>query len=101
MPSYLDLELAVAAYKLVREQLKVKTGESVLITTDSVSDFRVAEEIAKAAQSLGAKVMLAWHTTPEGYGQVTESYLPEPLIACIPHTDVWIELNNQWLLYST
>ena len=28
--------------------VKVKKGESVLITIDSVSDFRVAEEIAKS-----------------------------------------------------
>jgi len=27
-------------------------------------------------------------------------YLPEPLIACADKTDVWIELNEQWLLYS-
>jgi leucyl aminopeptidase (aminopeptidase T) len=101
MPTRLDLELSTAAYKLVHDQLKVKQGESVLISIDSVSDFRVAEEIAKVAQSFGAKVLLAWHSTPEGYGQVTEAYLPEPLIACIPNTDVWIELNNQWLLYST
>jgi leucyl aminopeptidase (aminopeptidase T) len=101
LPSRLDLELSTAAHKLIRDQIKVSPGESVLITTDSISDFRVAEEIAKAAESAGGKVMLAWHSTPEGYGQVTEAYLPEPLIACIPNTDVWIELNSQWLLYST
>lgn len=100
MPTKLDLELCVAAHKLVRDQLKVKAGESVLITIDSAAQFRVAEEIAKAAETLGTKVMVAWHSTPEGYGQVTEAFLPEPLIQCIPHTDVWIELNNQWLLYS-
>lgn len=100
MPSYMDLELAQAAYKLVHDQIRLKKGESVLITSDSISDFRVTEEIAKMCEALGGKVMVAWHTTPVGYGAVTEPYLPEPLIACADKTDVWIELNNQWLLYS-
>ncbi|MBU5313121.1 hypothetical protein KQI38_13840 [Tissierella carlieri] len=100
MPKYMDMELAQAAYKLMHDMVKVKKGESVLITIDSVSDFRVAEEIAKMSEALGAKVMVAWHSTPKGYGALTMPYLPEPLIACADKTDVWIELNDQWLLYS-
>jgi len=100
MPSYLDLELSKAAYKLMHDLVKIKKGESVLITADSKSDFRVSEEIAKMSEALGAKVMLAWHTTPVGYGSLTMPYLPEPLIACADKTDVWIEMNDQWLLYS-
>lgn len=100
MPSYLDLELAQASYKLMHDQVKVKKGESVLITIDSKADFRVAEEIAKVSEILGAKVMVAWHSTPKGYGALTMPYLPEPLIACVDKTDVWIEMNDQWLLYS-
>ncbi len=100
MPNFLDLELTQAAYKLMHDQVCLQKGESVLITIDSVSDFRVAEEIAKISEALGGKVMLAWHTTPKGYGALTMPYLPEPLIACADKTDVWIELNDQWLLYS-
>ena len=100
MASYMDLELAKTAYVLMHDLVKVKKGESVLITTDSVSDFRVAEEIAKMSEALGAKTMLAWHSTPVGYGALTMPYLPDPLIACADKTDVWIELNDQWLLYS-
>ena len=71
MPKYMDMELAQAAYKLMHDMVKVKKkGESVLITIDSVSDFRVAEEIAKMSEALGAKVMVAWHSTPKGYGGV-------------------------------
>jgi leucyl aminopeptidase (aminopeptidase T) len=100
MPQFLDLELTQAAYKLMHDQVCLKKGESVLITIDSVSDFRVAEEIAKISEALGGKVMVAWHTTPKGYGALTMPYLPEPLIACADKTDIWIELNDQWLLYS-
>lgn len=100
MANFLDMELTKTAYKLLHDMVKVKKGESVLVTSDSVSDFRVAEEIAKMADALGAKSMLAWHSTPKGYGSLTMDYLPDPLKACAAETDVWIELNDQWLLYS-
>lgn len=101
MPTSYDLELFTAAYKTVNELLGLKPSENLLITIDSVSDFRVAEEMAKAGEILGAKVMVAWHTTPKGYGRAADPYLPEPLIAACPASDAWIELNNQWLLYGT
>ncbi|MBW1729275.1 MAG: leucyl aminopeptidase [Deltaproteobacteria bacterium] len=101
MPTSKDLELFKAAYKTVKEIIRIKEGESLLITIDSISDFRVAEEMAKAGEALGAKVMVAWHTTPKGYGKACDPYLPEPLFAACPATDAWIELNNQWLLYGT
>ncbi len=101
MPIGKDLELFKAAYKTVKEIIRVKNGENLLITIDSISDFRVAEEMAKAGEALGAKVMVAWHSTPKGYGKATDPYLPAPLIAACPAADAWIELNNQWLLYGT
>jgi len=101
MPSKADLELFKAAYKTVKDIVRVKEGESLLITIDSVSDFRVAEEMAKAGAALDAKVMVAWHTTPKGYGRAADPYLPRPLVAACPEADAWIELNNQWLLYGT
>lgn len=101
MPSTLDLEIAVGAYKVVRDLLKIKKGESLLITIDSVGFWRIAEETAKAGEALGAKVMVAWHSTPPGYGKVGDPYLPDSLHAAIPNTDAWVEYNNQWLLYSS
>lgn len=100
MTKSLEMELSRTAYKLVHDMCKVKPGESVLVTIDSVADFHVGEEIVKMADALGAKAMLAWHSTPKGYGSLTMEYLPEPLIACCDKTDVWIEMNDQWLLYS-
>jgi len=101
VPTTADLELFKAAYKTVREILQLKAGENLLITIDSISDFRVAEEMAKAGEALGAKVMVAWHSTPKGYGMAADPYLPAPLVAACPAADAWIELNNQWLLYGT
>jgi 2,5-dihydroxypyridine 5,6-dioxygenase len=101
LPTKQDLELFQAAYKTVRDVIGIKPGEDLLITIDSVSDFRVAEEMAKAGEALGAKVMVAWHSTPKGYGKAADPYLPAPLVAACPEADAWIELNNQWLLYGT
>ncbi|OPL08245.1 MAG: leucyl aminopeptidase [delta proteobacterium ML8_F1] len=101
MPIGKDLELARAAYIIVRDMIKVKPGESVLITVDSINDWRVAEETAKAAEALGGKVMVAWHSTPEGYGKLADPGLPDALKAAVSATDAWIEFNNQWLLYSS
>jgi len=95
------MELGKTAYVVINKLCKVKPRESVLITIDGPQEFRVAEEIAKAAEAADAKVMVAWHSTPPGYGKIGDPYLPDPLKVAIPNTDVWIELNNQWLLYST
>lgn len=101
MPISQELELAASAYKIARDLVNVQEGESVLITVDSAGEWRAAEETAKAAESLGAKVAVAYHSTPPGYGKVGDAGLPDSVAAAIPNTDAWIEFNNQWLLYST
>ncbi|MCL5045777.1 MAG: leucyl aminopeptidase, partial [Actinobacteria bacterium] len=101
MPSGQDLELAKAAHVIVDELCRVKPRESVIITLDSATEWRPAEEIAKAAEVAGANVMIGWHSTPDGYGKVADPRLPDGLKAAIPNSDVWVELNNQWLLYSS
>ncbi len=100
MSKLLTLELANVAYKVVKEIVALKEGESLLITIDSNGDWIVAEELAKIGESLGAKVMVAYHSTPKGVGKVAEIYLPDSLKSAIPKTDVWLELNSQWLGYS-
>ncbi|MCG8540449.1 MAG: leucyl aminopeptidase [Clostridia bacterium] len=96
-----DLELSVAASKIVKDLAKLKKDESILITIDSAGEFILAEEVSKAAEAIGAKVHLAYHSTPPGYGKLGEHRLPDSLMSAIPNTDVWIELNNQWLLYNS
>jgi len=95
------LELGKAGYVIAQEMCRVKEGESVLLTADSSTDMKPVLEVAKAAEAAGAKVMIAYHSTPRGYGKIADPDLPQPLIACIPEADVWVEFNKQWLLYST
>jgi leucyl aminopeptidase (aminopeptidase T) len=96
-----ELELGKAGYIIAQEMCCIKKGESVIITVDSAMDFKPAEETAKAAEAAGGKVMIAFHSTPSGYGKVADPQLPESLKKAIPAADVWIEFNNQWLLYSS
>jgi len=98
---HLDLELAKAADILVRELLRLKSGESLLITFDTESDWRAPLATARAAQAADAKVAVLWHTAPPGYGKTADPYLPDSLKAAIPNSDVWVEFNYEWLLYST
>jgi 2,5-dihydroxypyridine 5,6-dioxygenase len=101
MPEIYELELGKAGYIIAHEMCRVQKGESVIITVDSANDFKPAQETAKAAEAAGGKVMVAWHSTPRGYGKVADPQLPESLKIGIPAADVWIEFNNQWLLYSS
>ncbi len=96
-----ELELAVSCHKTVFDILEVKKGETLLITIDSKSDFRIAEAMARAGECAGAKTMIAYHSTPPGYGKVGESFLPDSLHGAIVRADAWVELNNQWLLYNS
>ena len=101
MLDYLELELAKAADVLVRDLIKLESGESILITLDTESDMRAALATARAAQAVDAKVALLWHTAPPGYGKIADPHLPDSLKAAIPNCDVWVEFNYEWLLYST
>jgi len=101
MPDIFELELGKAGYVVVNEMCRVKKGESVIITVDSAMDMKPVMEVAKSAEAAGGKVLVAYHSTPRGYGKVADPQLPEPLKKAIPAADVWVEFNNQWLLYST
>lgn len=96
------MELAQAAYKLVKEVLKVSKGEEVVITADTMSDWRVIEATANAVKIVGGKPVVIWHSTPPAVGKAADPYLPlKTLTAALKNADVWIEFNKAWLLYST
>jgi leucyl aminopeptidase (aminopeptidase T) len=97
----LELELAVSAHKTVNDVMNVKPGETLLITIDSMADFRLAVAMARAGECVGAKTMVAYHSTASAYGKAGESRLPESLSGAIERADAWIELNGQWLVYNT
>lgn len=95
-------ELQQAADKLIRDMFQVKPGETVILTADTMSNEITLNAIASSVVAAGAKPMVITCATPRGVGKAADPDLPiECLTAALLKADVWIELNHQWLLYST
>lgn len=91
----------VTAVKLIRDIMKTKEGETVAITCDSESDWNFVLAVESAVQSIGAKPLVLKNESPPHVGRAAEPYLPlDSLVGAVSESDVWIELNEKWLLYS-
>ncbi|SHJ24322.1 Leucyl aminopeptidase (aminopeptidase T) [Dethiosulfatibacter aminovorans DSM 17477] len=102
MENIFQYELNKAAHILVTELALVKPGETVAITADTMSSDTIIDAVAGAVFTAGAKPMVVKVSTPLGVGKAADKDLPvEALGAAIGASDVWIELNHQWVLYST
>ncbi len=97
----LDLELAKAVHKLVKDLIGIKKGDEVLIYSDTEGDWRVVEETAKAVHSIGGKVAMMRYPTPRGVGKAADPDIPRPLTVAMSNCDILIEYANKYLLYST
>ena len=98
---YYEFEMARAADEIVRELVKVKTGETFVLTADSKSDERVVNATARAIFAVGGKPMVIWCATPMGPGRMVDEFLPSAsLKAALTEADCWIEYNTQYILYS-
>jgi 2,5-dihydroxypyridine 5,6-dioxygenase len=90
------------AVKLVADLAKAKAGEEVVITCDTESDWELAQAVEKATSSIGAKPVLVRTKAPPHVGRAAEPYLPvSALTSVVANSDIWIEFNGKWLLYST
>jgi 2,5-dihydroxypyridine 5,6-dioxygenase len=97
-----EFELGKAAKLLAEYMLNIKDGETVIITADTESDFRVVNATAREVFTLGAKPMIVAFPAPNGVGKAADPEIPlEALTGALQNSDVWIEFNNKWLLYST
>ncbi len=95
-------ELIKGADTVVKEGLKLREGELLIITADTASDERVVDAIAQSAFTTGAKFLVVWSHTPRGTAMATDRELPvKALVALLSEADAWIELNKQYLLYSS
>lgn len=96
-----EYEIGKASDVLVRELLKLKEGETIVITADTQSDKRVVDATARAAFVVGAKPMVIWTSSPLGPGRMVDDWLPSKAIsAALLEADAWVEFNYQYLLYS-
>lgn len=98
----MDITLETAADKLVKEIFGVKPEETVIITADDDSDASVVEAVKNSAKNAGAHAMVISVPTP-GSRKSSRSGSSGRCVKCSTFlcTDVWIEFNHQWLLYST
>lgn len=98
----LDYELSKAADELMLNMFGVKKGETVVITADTMSHMDVVDACAASCYKAGAFPMVCRIVTPEGVGKATDPYIPiNALVGAISNADVWLELNMQWIQYST
>lgn len=98
----LHYSLQKAADILVSLLFEVKPGETFVITYDTESDESAVQATARAAASVGAKVMAVLIPAPGGVSLSADPMLPaESLTGILTSADVWAEFNNKWLLYST
>lgn len=96
-----DKRESKTAIKLVRDVLKTREGETVAITCDSESDWNFVQAVEKAAISVGARPLVLRNNAPPNVGRAAEPYLPlDSMVGAVSESDVWIELNGKWLLYS-
>lgn len=97
-----EYELYKAASDLVDNILHVKEDETVCITADTKSYDRVVNATSAATFNAGAKPMIIRLASPQGSGKAADPMLPlDALTASLKETEVWIEFNEEWLLYST
>jgi 2,5-dihydroxypyridine 5,6-dioxygenase len=90
------LELAKAANILVRDMLKVKEGENVLIYGDTSSDEAVLKAVAEAVHVAGATpVVVVFETKPE-----VDMPPPKPLAAAMKQADVIVEFAKMYLIHT-
>ena len=93
---YYAFEVAAAAHKMLAEVMLVKPDETVVITADTQSDWRVVEATAQAALTLGAHPTVVWYET-RPHAQM-EPY--PPIAAAVQAADVWVEYAVQYTLYT-
>jgi leucyl aminopeptidase (aminopeptidase T) len=90
------MEMGGVGRKIVEEFFPIKPGENVVVTADTMSDWRVVEETVKAIYAVGAIPTLVVHPTTK----VATAEPPEPVTAALQAADAWIEFNDSYLLYS-
>lgn len=97
-----EFELAKAADELMLNMFGVKEGETVVITCDTNSHMDVVQACAASVHKVGAFPIVMQIATPPAVGKANDSYIPgKALLGALMEADVWLELNMQWIQYSS
>lgn len=91
----------IIAVNLLKKQFKVKEGESVVITLDTLSNTEAAALIGEAGHEMGLKVLTILIPAPSGVGMEVDGQIAAKcLIGALSEADIWIELNKKWIFGS-
>lgn len=85
---------------LARDQFRVKSGETVLITADTASDAEAVEAVFDAAVAARARPSLMVIPQLPFQGKLADPYVPDTLAAGALHSDVWFDLTFPYLAGS-
>ena len=93
-------ELARGADVLVRDQMAVKPGESVLVTSDTAGDLAAVEAVLNAATLAGAKAAVILNRPLPLQGLLADPFVAAPLAEAVKNCDVWIDMTCPYLAGS-
>jgi leucyl aminopeptidase (aminopeptidase T) len=94
---YMNWEILQAAKKVINEIMLTQPGETVLITADTTSDFRVIQATAAAAVAAEAKpVVLTFQASLDKEIMIEPT---PPVAEALKASDVWIDYQYQ-LFYT-
>ncbi len=97
-----EFELTKVCYKILTEIFGGKPGEVVAISCDTKSHIDVVNATASAAVMLGMKPLVLRQQTPRGVSKAGDIDTPiEAMAAAIAKSDIWIEYDYMWKIYST
>lgn len=98
---YYEYETLDACIKMFRDMIQLQPGETVAITTDTVSNQDIVDAAAQACVILGGKPLVMIIAAPAG-GKAGDDDMPmKALIDGIKACDVWVEYNTKLIFYST
>ncbi len=95
-----DPILQRAAHVLVADHMRVRAGESLLITADLRGDPAVGPVLLNAAAQLGARPILVQMPTLPLQGKLADAHLSDPLRAALAEADCWIDLTHPYIAGS-
>lgn len=102
MPRLYEYELARASDVIVNKWAMVRPGDEVMITASTEDDNAIVDACAASVYSAGAIPMVIYYPKPPGVGKAADPGLPvKALAAAACEADIWIQLSNAYLLYST
>lgn len=93
--------MSETSIKLLKNLMKGVEGETVVVTYDAGSDQNLVDDIFDAASKLKLKIVASKNNSAPYAGRALEPHIAiDALSHLVKRSDIWIELNSNWLLYS-